>query len=255
MTFQSWPDHVLYLWSESCLQSWRAQTAQGRKMRDAGPETPHRARGPLGPRWTARALLNRNWNQASDNDVSERGEGWGGINGCCWCFNVSLWVWHKYHKHTFIFLLTGSTVAGNSCLLRSPSNAPGRLWLTGLPDGESESEFFQLTLDEVMWRTEPEKCLTLNAEEVLSCMHGQTLLVAGRRQCRYVTKVTRHRNATEYPEYRSRMQLWLYVFQDENTSALFCVSFPLHGELSLAARRAGVSLLGVPGVFHPSSLP
>lgn len=33
-------------------------------------------------------------------------------------------------RHT---LLTGITAAENSCLLRSPSRAPGRLWLTGLP--------------------------------------------------------------------------------------------------------------------------
>lgn len=31
--------------------------------------------------------------------------------------------------------LTGITAAGKSCLLRSPSSAPGRLWLTGLPSG------------------------------------------------------------------------------------------------------------------------
>lgn len=63
---------------------------------------------------------------------------------------------------------------------------------------------FQVTPDDVTWCTEPEKYLTLNAEEVLSCMHGQTLLVAGWRQCCYVTKDTRHRNATEYQEYISK---------------------------------------------------
>lgn len=36
--------------------------------------------------------------------------------------------------------LTGITAAGNSCLLRSPSSAAGRLWLTGLPEERQEKK-------------------------------------------------------------------------------------------------------------------
>lgn len=172
-------------------------------------------------------------------------------------------------------LLTGITAAGNSCLLRSASSAPGRLWPTGLPERCKEKNqltnnvqktIFQITqmkLDILIL----ENYLTLNAEEVLPCVHRQAGLVAGRRQCCDITRKDKH--ATEYQTYfRTRLGLIkmnsvipLCTESTEKscviltTSAPFCASFPPHEVLSWAVRRAGVSPLGVPEVFLPSSSP
>lgn len=77
-----------------------------------------------------------------------------------------------------------------------------------------------------------ENYLTLNAEEVLPGMHGQTGLIAGRCQCCDITrKGRRHQNATHY-QHSVCAELENKSSGIPSTSAPFCVSFPPHEVLS-----------------------
>lgn len=86
-------------------------------------------------------------------------------------------------------LLTGITAAENSCLLRSPSRAPGRLWLTGLP-GRGNDMTHIVDTNQKWWAVKICDWSTLNAEQVLAGMHGQAGRVTRWCECCDITAKT-----------------------------------------------------------------
>lgn len=194
----------LYLWSESCLQNWQVQTAQGRRWRGAGPEPPRRARGHPDPRWTARALLSPSWSLASDSDEPERKRErvyivYIFIFCCSQMFlrlethNITYWNHSSWEQlfAPFTKQRTGSTVTDRTT------------W-DGGSVGSADWYWQRTTQHEVS------EFLTLNAEEVLPCVHGQTGLVAGWCQGCDITR--RDKRNTDQIKYDQDIKSWVRWF-------------------------------------------
>lgn len=210
---------------------------QGHRWRGAEPEPHHRAHGPPGLRWTARGLLVLNWTQGSGSGAPEW-KFWYIYQKYLDIFIKTFWFCTLFSMHLIIVpagrfcvpsiiqtLLTGITAAGNSCLLRSPSRAPGRLWLTGLPVRGNDMAH------EVDTNQKSKKICeksTLNAEQVLASMHGQAGRVTRWCQCCDITTKTQKKQLIPKVHFsrRSKMRALL------STSAPFGASSPLREALS-----------------------
>lgn len=206
---------VLYLWSENCLRNWQVPRVRQRRWRDAGPEPPHRPHGPPGYRWTARAPPAPSWTRGFDSDVSNRGGG-GGSKGVRYAVPVTKRASPKDHGWVKLntsaarwemprYSLESQKLGTAVYYVLQVAHPVDCGWLDCLRKAKRGTSVRTQTNANDAWQRSREArwglaCyyvfLTLNAEEVLPCVHGQAGLVAGWCQCCDVTR--KNKNATEY---------------------------------------------------------